>query len=37
MMDGGGNNCIEESLQNGQRKVNIRRSTKEKSEVLLGG
>jgi hypothetical protein len=29
-MDGGGSNYIEESLQNGQRKVNIRGSMKEK-------
>ncbi len=37
MMDGGGSNYIEENLQNGQRKVSIRRSTKEKSGVLLSG
>jgi hypothetical protein len=36
-MDGGRNNCIEESLQNGWRKVNIRKSIKEKGGVLLGG
>ncbi len=37
VMDGGGNNCIEESLWNGRRKVSIRRNTKEKGVVLLGG
>jgi hypothetical protein len=29
-MDGGGSNCIEEGLRNGQRKVSIRSSMKEK-------
>jgi hypothetical protein len=36
-MDGGGSNCIEKSLWNGQRKVNIRRSTKEKEGRFLVG
>ncbi len=30
-MDGGGSDCIEEGLRNGQRKVNIRGSMKEKA------
>jgi hypothetical protein len=30
-MDGGGNDCIEEGLRNGWRKVNIRGSMKEKA------
>jgi hypothetical protein len=29
-MDGGGSFCIEEGLQNGQRKVSIRGNIKEK-------
>ncbi len=29
-MDGGGSDCIEEGLQNGRRKVNIRGSMKER-------
>ncbi len=36
-MDGGGSNCIEESMRNGRRKVSIRRSMKAKGGVLLGG
>jgi hypothetical protein len=36
-MDGGRNNCIEESLRNGRKKVSIRRNMKEKGGVLLGG
>jgi hypothetical protein len=35
-MDGGGSVCIEEGLQNGQRKVSIRGSMKEKEIVLSG-
>jgi hypothetical protein len=35
-MDGGGSICIEEGLWNGQRKVNIRGSMKEKAVVLSG-
>ncbi len=34
-MDGGGNNCIEEGLQNGQRKVSIRGSMEEKMVVIF--
>jgi hypothetical protein len=33
-MDGGGSKCIEEGLQNGWRKVNIRGNMKEKAMVL---
>ncbi len=36
-MDGGRSNYIEKSLRNGQRKVSIKRSMKEKGGVLLGG
>jgi hypothetical protein len=35
VMDGGGNNCIEEGLQNGQRKVSIRGSMEEKMVVIF--
>ncbi len=37
MMDGVRSNCTEESLQNGWRKVSIRRSMKEKGGVFSSG
>jgi hypothetical protein len=34
-MDGGGSDYIEEGLQNGQRKVNIKGSMKEKGNMFF--
>jgi hypothetical protein len=33
-MNGGGSSCIEKGLWNGQRKVNIKGSMKEKTAIL---